>query len=437
MLTAASGTGGARRPAPVHHAVTHVGRPAVHHAVFTAAYKSGPINPKIPAKYRPKAKPKPRPSVKFPTIGKLTTPKTAIAKPVTAPQKFGAVGIQKTAYRASIPHAPTGPVSPYVNPLRGISGLVPERIDQGVDYAGHGPIYALGPGKITTVGIGQGTGWAGAPEAGVNPGGYVGEQLSSGPGKGHVVYVAEGIYPTVHTGQTVTAKTVIANMVAPIETGYASGSGTQTLAATTGELSGPTSTGYGSAYSRLLHALGAPAGVPQDSGAAARYLSVPGSYSSTGGKSTVPTPSKGHISLPPAVPPISGVHGVNPPSTVPLGPITLTAARTTTRAAKPTRRMLTRIQTGGPPTTGGPTPVNPGGPVITTTKTKTTKKNVSTPIMSSIGTGQALGPVAAPSTTTPTGAASSSTTLWVLGGIAVVLLVVFLHKKGKKGSPRK
>ena len=36
----------------------------------------------------------------------------------------------------------------YVNPLRGINGLTPERIDQGVDYSGYGPIYAIGDGVV-------------------------------------------------------------------------------------------------------------------------------------------------------------------------------------------------------------------------------------------------------------------------------------------------
>ena len=40
--------------------------------------------------------------------------------------------------------------SPYVNPLRAVTGLVQERVDQGVDYDANAgsPIYALGDGVV-------------------------------------------------------------------------------------------------------------------------------------------------------------------------------------------------------------------------------------------------------------------------------------------------
>src|SRR5262249_58441885 len=38
----------------------------------------------------------------------------------------------------------------YRNPLRGVSGLVPERIDDGVDFTGLGPVYALGDAVVTS-----------------------------------------------------------------------------------------------------------------------------------------------------------------------------------------------------------------------------------------------------------------------------------------------
>jgi hypothetical protein len=37
----------------------------------------------------------------------------------------------------------------YVNPLKDVSGLTPRRIDLGVDYAGSGPLLALGRGRVT------------------------------------------------------------------------------------------------------------------------------------------------------------------------------------------------------------------------------------------------------------------------------------------------
>lgn len=152
----------------------------------------------------------------------------------------------------------------YANPLRAIRNLVPERIDQGVDYSGTGPVYALGPGRITYVGIGQGTGWAGAPEAGVNPGGYVGEQLTTGPAKGSYVYVAEGITPApgLHVGQSVNASTIIARMSAAIETGFGSGAGTEARAAARGETG--ITTASGTSYSNLIRELGGRPGIPQN-----------------------------------------------------------------------------------------------------------------------------------------------------------------------------
>lgn len=169
-----------------------------------------------------------------------------------------------TPARVSLPPAPTGPGNSagYLNPLRAIRNLVPERVDQGVDYSGTGNIYAVGPGIITQSAIGNQTGW-GPPNNGIAPGGFVEERLTSGPAAGQYSYVAEGITPTVQVGQRVTAKTVIARMSAAIETGFGSGAGTQPLAQARGQLTGPVSTASGQSYSNLLHALGAPAGLVQ------------------------------------------------------------------------------------------------------------------------------------------------------------------------------
>jgi hypothetical protein len=50
--------------------------------------------------------------------------------------------------------------SDYVNPLGG-ARVRPERIDQGVDYAGSGTLVAIGGGTVTYVAR-TGTGWPGA-----------------------------------------------------------------------------------------------------------------------------------------------------------------------------------------------------------------------------------------------------------------------------------
>src|SRR5581483_6509707 len=38
----------------------------------------------------------------------------------------------------------------YRNPLRGVTNVNASRIDQGVDYSGTGPVYALGDGVVET-----------------------------------------------------------------------------------------------------------------------------------------------------------------------------------------------------------------------------------------------------------------------------------------------
>ena len=103
----------------------------------------------------------------------------------------------------------------YRNPLRGVAGLVPERIDDGVDFAGTGPVYALGDAVVTSV-AGDNYGWPG--------GGWITYRLSSGPGAGLMVYVAEDIVPAVVLGQRVTPSTVVGTMYNGgdgIDTGWA------------------------------------------------------------------------------------------------------------------------------------------------------------------------------------------------------------------------
>ncbi len=84
----------------------------------------------------------------------------------------------------------------YRNPLRGVSGLIPERIDEGVDFGGSGPVYALGDAVITNA-TGNSAGWPG--------GGWITYQLTDGPDAGLMVYVAEDVTPAVQVGQHVSA----------------------------------------------------------------------------------------------------------------------------------------------------------------------------------------------------------------------------------------
>jgi hypothetical protein len=142
----------------------------------------------------------------------------------------------------------------YANPLRSITALVPERIDQGVDYAGFGPIYAIGNGVVLNT---VGSGWPG--------GTFIAYRLTDGPARGLVVFAAEDIEPRVRVGDTVTSDTVLGHMYAGpdgIETGWADGSSLpDTMARTYGQFDGDNSTAFGANFSRLLESLGAPGGI--------------------------------------------------------------------------------------------------------------------------------------------------------------------------------
>jgi hypothetical protein len=148
----------------------------------------------------------------------------------------------------------TAPV--YRNPLRDVTGLIPERVDMGVDFGGNGPVYALGDAVITNA-TGDSAGWPG--------GGWITYQLTSGPANGLQVYVAEDVQPTVQVGQHVTAATVIADMSNKgdgIETGWAmpDGSSAESQLPAAGGISGggPFPTDVGLNFDALLVALGAP-----------------------------------------------------------------------------------------------------------------------------------------------------------------------------------
>jgi hypothetical protein len=95
----------------------------------------------------------------------------------------------------------------YCNPYRSVTGLRAERIDQGVDYGGAGPIYALGPGKIDLYQNRNDTGWPG--------GTFVSYKVSAGPAAGKVIYLAENIDldPSLHAGSFVYSGTVLGTLV--------------------------------------------------------------------------------------------------------------------------------------------------------------------------------------------------------------------------------
>jgi murein DD-endopeptidase MepM/ murein hydrolase activator NlpD len=145
----------------------------------------------------------------------------------------------------------------YLNPLRDVSGLVPERIDMGVDFNGSGPVYAVGDAVVTNA-SGDNFGWPG--------GGWITYQLTDGPDAGLMVYVAEDITPAVQVGQHVTTSTVVGIMHEGgdgIETGWAQASGlsAESQLPEAGGIGGfgPFPTMIGANFDQLLVSLGAPA----------------------------------------------------------------------------------------------------------------------------------------------------------------------------------
>jgi len=202
----------------------------------------------------------------------LTNARMAVAKWQTQGLKAWQAytnGRYKQFYKGGVPAQQ--PV--YENPFRAVRGLTAERVDMGVDYAGQSgsPVYALGPGVITESGFG----WRGAVGA-PYPGAFITERLTQGPLSGHYVYLAEDVIPQVRKGQKVGPGTVIGTVTGAgqMETGIAYGPGqpSTTAAMAAGQSSpggdpGARPTAYGAAYSRILQATGAPAGVlPADAG---------------------------------------------------------------------------------------------------------------------------------------------------------------------------
>ena len=150
----------------------------------------------------------------------------------------------------------------YTNPLRSVRGLRPGRIDQGVDYAGSGPIRALGRGTVIKA-TDKDPGWPGH--------GWLLYQLSRRPFAGKYVYVSENITVSVRAGQTVRAGEKIATLhdaYPNMETGWASDIRDTTLANADGHLCpcsdpGGWSTIEGRNFNHLLVVVGAPSGYLQ------------------------------------------------------------------------------------------------------------------------------------------------------------------------------
>jgi hypothetical protein len=150
------------------------------------------------------------------------------------------------------------PLDGYLNPLRAVTSLVPQEIDQGVDYCASGPVYALGDAVVENL---YDPGWP----SGV----FISYRLTSGPAKGLYVYVAENVTPKVRIGEHVTSTTVVGvvhDAKTCLETGWAEPPASPEQAAAHLEYNGKNSTAYGLNFSSLLQALGARPGLPQPFG---------------------------------------------------------------------------------------------------------------------------------------------------------------------------
>lgn len=165
----------------------------------------------------------------------------------------------------------------YENPLRDVSGLTPLRIDQGVDYEGTGPVYAMGDGTVISVNTTD-SGWPGLGTSctdGTPPcnGAFIKYKLTDGPAAGDYVYFAEDCRPVVTPGETLTVNTVICNMYeggTNIETGWttaAAGEATLAQAQYIAGGQGNYATSAGQNFSALLKSLQAPPGLIQGNAA--------------------------------------------------------------------------------------------------------------------------------------------------------------------------
>jgi hypothetical protein len=118
----------------------------------------------------------------------------------------GTVTVCATApSHACLPSAPEN--QRYCDPYRDVTSLTSKRIDQGVDYGGSGPIYAMGPGIIDQYLNRNDAGWPGHT--------FVSYRLSAGPAAGRIIYLAENIDldPSLQSGSFVYNGTALGTMV--------------------------------------------------------------------------------------------------------------------------------------------------------------------------------------------------------------------------------
>jgi hypothetical protein len=164
----------------------------------------------------------------------------------------------------------------YTNPLEAAI-VKPERIDQGVDYAGIGKLVAIGAGRITYLATDDDSGW---------PGAFIEYRLLRGADRGCYVYYAEGVTPAagLRVGDTVTAGEPIATIIpvypTGIEIGWGAGIHSKAYAKVAGQWSDTDdedniASAAGKSFSALIAALGGPPGKDEGGEAGAATPSDP------------------------------------------------------------------------------------------------------------------------------------------------------------------
>lgn len=202
----------------------------------------------------------------------------------TSQLSWGVRTVTVTSTSDAVTSAPSSSASVYFNPL-GHASVTPERIDQGVDYAGTGYLVAIADGVITAS-VANGSGWEGE--------GYIEYKITqAGPFNGAYIYYAEGVDTVVSVGEKVRGGARLCDLRVPmpdgIEIGWAAGTGEESYYRYhDGDYVEGTATRPGIAFSNLIEALGGPGGKIEGDivGNFPEYMPggvVPGSVTKAGG----------------------------------------------------------------------------------------------------------------------------------------------------------
>ncbi|MGH7156995.1 MAG: hypothetical protein ACREGG_02705 [Candidatus Saccharimonadales bacterium] len=187
----------------------------------------------------------------------------------TSDQSCTDLGADNGSSSSSTTSSGPSDISAYQNPFRAEQQngtLVAKRIDQGVDYGGSGPVYAIGNGQLLNT---SNSGWAICANGSCSGPNFIVYKLTDGPAAGLFVYVAENCNPNpqLKIKQTVDSNTVLCTMVnagPDIETGWADGSALGAAMASSvwnRAVDDETHyTAYGLNFSQLMQKLGAPPG---------------------------------------------------------------------------------------------------------------------------------------------------------------------------------